>query len=73
MKGEEILQWLKIISEHLGTIGSELKQVRNILESKVFSLPQNNSSPKSYRAKPEVIPLDLEAFAAKKKNNGPKG
>jgi hypothetical protein len=70
MKSEEILPWLKIISEHLGTIGSELKQVRDILESKAFSLSRNNSGPKSYRVKPEVIPLDLEAFAAKKKGKG---
>jgi hypothetical protein len=70
MKSEEILPWLKIISEHLGTIGSELKQVRSILESNVFSLSKNDSDYKPFKAKSEVVPLDLEAYAAKSRDKG---
>jgi len=71
MKNEEILPWLKIISEHLDTIGSELKRVRNLLELKVSPLPKNAFSNKTFKDKPEVIPLDLEAFAANSKDKGP--
>jgi len=68
MKDEEILPWIKIISEHLGSIGSELKQIRNLLDPKAFSLPMNGSGYKTCKDESEVIPLDLEAFAAQSKD-----
>ena len=62
MKDEEILSCLKILSEHLSTIGNELKHIRNLLELKVPSLPQKGSGCKADKEQIEVIPLDLETF-----------
>ena len=63
MENEEMLSWLRIISEHLDTIGNELKHIRNLLEPKApFSLPQNDSNCDASEGQSEVIPLDLETF-----------
>jgi hypothetical protein len=63
MENEEMLSWLKIISEHLGTIGNELKHIRNLLELKVPALPQNGSDCHADKDQSDIIPLDLESFA----------
>lgn len=68
MKNEEMLSWLKIISEHLSTIGNELKHIRNLLELKVPALPQNGSDCNADKEQSDVIPLDLELFATQIKH-----
>jgi DNA-binding transcriptional MerR regulator len=68
MKNEEMLSWLKIIGEHLSTIGTELKHIRNLLELKVPALPQKGSGCHVDKEQSDVIPLDLEAFATQIKH-----
>ena len=68
MKDAEILPWLKAISEHLGTIGNELKHIRNLLEPKTPSLSHNGSGCRAGKDQSEVIPLDLETFVIQSKS-----
>jgi hypothetical protein len=68
MENEEMLSWLKIISENLSTIGNELKHIRNLLELKAPALPQNDSNCYADKDQSDVIPLDLESFATQIKH-----